>query len=51
MEAIAAFTTLSDKTTVKDMVSRIMKENSGVSPYIMDRIASRLIYDVPPLIN
>lgn len=48
MEAIAAFSSISEN--IREIITQIvMKEK--MSPYLLDRIASRLNYDLPPLIN
>ena len=50
MESIAAFASICDKFFIKDVVSRIVQAEK-LSPYIIDRIMSRLEYDMPPVFN
>jgi hypothetical protein len=50
METIAAFVSIGEIATIRDIISQIVvKEN--LSPYLLDRIASRLNYELPPIIN
>ena len=50
MESIAAFASICDKIFIKDVVARIV-QSEKLSPYIIDRIMSRLDYDMPPVFN
>jgi hypothetical protein len=50
MESISAFASICDKLFIKDVVARIV-QSEKLSPYIIDRIMSRLDYDMPPVFN
>ncbi len=50
MEAIAAFAAFADKLTVKDVIHKIVNAEK-LSPYLIDRIMSRLDVELPPFIN
>jgi hypothetical protein len=50
MEAVAALASISDKVYLKDIVAKIVTTDK-LSPYIIDRIMSRLDYDMPPNLN
>ena len=50
MEAIAAFASIGDKIGVRDVVSQIVL-SERLSPFLLERIASRLNFDLPPQIN
>lgn len=50
MEAVAAYASIGDKLAVRDIVTQIV-HNERLSPLLLERIASRLNYDLPPLIN
>lgn len=50
MESIAAFSSICDKNFIKDVVARIVHAEK-LSSYIIDRIMSRLDYDMPPVFN
>ena len=50
MEAVAAFASICDKFFIKDVVAKIVTAEK-LSPYLIDRIMSRLDYEMPPVLN
>jgi hypothetical protein len=50
VEAIAAFAAFADKFTIKEIIHKIVTAEK-LSPYLIDRIMSRLDVDLPPFIN
>lgn len=50
MEAVAAYASIGDKMTVREIVSQIIHKER-LSPFLLERIASRLTFDLPPTIN
>lgn len=50
MESLAAFAAFVDKFTIMEIVHKIVTAEK-LSPYLVDRIQSRLDVDLPPFIN
>lgn len=50
MEAIAAFAEIAEKGVVREIANKIVSAEK-LSPYLVDRISSRLEMHLPPFIN